>query len=229
MFTRPEKGGMYWKEMMRQMNDIGIGSFVIVVIISIFIGAVTAIQFAYQLSGQPIQSWYIGYVVREMMMIEFAPTLTCLVLAGKVGSNMAAEIGGMRQKEQIDAMEIMGLNTASYLIAPKIIAAIFVIPFLVIFSMFLGMVGGYIYSTYSTFLTPTEFLYGVRQFFIPKNVMIMMIKAIVFAFLLSSISCYKGFYVKGGSIELGKASTQAVVTSNILILVGDFLIAALFM
>jgi phospholipid/cholesterol/gamma-HCH transport system permease protein len=164
-----------------------------------------------------------------MMMIEFAPTLTCLVLAGKVGSNMAAEIGGMRQKEQIDAMEIMGLNTASYLIAPKIIAAIFVIPFLVIFSMFLGMVGGYIYSTYSTFLTPTEFLYGVRQFFIPKNVMIMMIKAIVFAFLLSSISCYKGFYVKGGSIELGKASTQAVVTSNILILVGDFLIAALFM
>lgn len=229
MFTRPENGKMYWKEMMRQMNDIGVGSFVIVVIISIFIGAVTAIQFAYQLSGQPIQSWYIGYVVREMMMIEFAPTLTCLVLAGKVGSNMAAEIGGMRQKEQIDAMEIMGLNTASYLIAPKIIAALFVIPFLVIFSMFLGMIGGYIYSIYSTFLTPSDFLFGMTQFFIPKNVMIMMIKAIVFAFLLSSISCYKGFYVKGGSIELGKASTQAVVTSNILILVCDFLIAALFM
>jgi len=228
-FSRPEKASMYWKEMMRQMNDIGVGSFVIVVIISIFIGAVTAIQFAYQLSGQPIQSWYIGYVVRDMMMIEFAPTLTCLVLAGKVGSNMASEIGGMRQKEQIDAMEIMGLNTASYLIAPKIIAALFVIPLLVIFSMLLGMVGGYIYSLQSVFLTPDEFLFGMTQFFVAKNVVIMMIKAFVFAFLLSSIACYKGYYVKGGSIELGEASTQAVVTSNILILVGDFLIAALFM
>ncbi len=229
MFTRPEKFSMYWKEMFRQMDSIGIGSFIIVIIISIFIGAVTAIQFAYQLSGQPIQSWYIGYVVREMMMIEFAPTLTCLVLAGKVGSNMAAEIGGMRQKEQIDAMEIIGLNTAAYLIGPKIIAAVVMIPFLVIFSLILGMVGGYIFSMNSNLLTPADFLFGMTQFFLEKNMFIMLLKAVVFSFLLSSISCYKGFYVKGGSVELGIASTQAVVLSNILILCSDFLIAALFM
>lgn len=229
LFTRPEKFSMYWKEMFRQLNDIGVGSLVIVMLISIFIGAVTATQFAYQLASQPIDPWYIGYVVRDMMIIEFAPTFTCLVLAGKVGSNMAAELGGMRQKEQIDALEIMGLNTPAYLVGPKILAAVLIIPFLVVISAFLGMVGGYIFSMFSTFLTPSDYEFGIRQFLVPKNISIMILKAIIFAFILSSVSCFKGYFVKGGSIELGRSSTQAVVISNIFILVADFLIAALFM
>lgn len=228
MFTRPEKPSMYWKEMVRQMDDIGIGSVIIVAIISVFIGAVTATQFSYQLADSFIPFWYIGYIVRDIMIIELAPTITCLVLAGKVGSNMAAEIGGMRQKEQIDALEIMGVNTANYLVTPKVIAAMFVIPFLVIFAAFLGIIGGYIVSAFSDYLTPADYLYGLRQFFIPYNVTLMLIKAFVFAFILTSVSCYKGYYVQGGSIELGRASTQAVVSSNILILLADFIIAALF-
>ena len=228
MFTRPEKLSMYWKEMMRQMVDIGIGSIIIVAIISIFIGAVTATQFSYQLADSYIPYWYIGYIVRDIMIIELAPTITCLVLAGKVGSNMAAEIGGMRQKEQIDALEIMGVNTANYLIMPKIIAAVFVIPFLVIFAAFLGIVGGYIVSIYSAYLTPADYVYGLRQFLVPYNLVLMMIKALVFAFILTSVSCYQGYFVKGGSIELGRSSTQAVVMSNIFILLSDFIIAALF-
>lgn len=229
MFSKPEKFSMYWKETLRQMDDIGIGSLTIVMLIALFIGAVSAVQFAYQLADQPIQPWYIGYVVRDMMIIEFAPTLTCLVLAGKVGSNMASEIGGMRQKEQIDALEIMGVNTSAYLIGPKIIAALFIVPFLVIFAAAVGVFGGYIFSMYSTYLTPAEYEYGLKQVVIPNNINVMMLKALVFAFILSAISCYKGYTVKGGSIELGKAATQAVVLSNILILVFDFLIAALFM
>jgi phospholipid/cholesterol/gamma-HCH transport system permease protein len=228
MFSKPEKLSMYWKEMLRQMDDIGIGSIIIVAIISFFIGAVTATQFSYQLADSFIPFWYIGYIVRDIMIIELAPTISCLVLAGKVGSNMAAEIGGMRQKEQIDALEIMGVNTASYLIAPKILAALFVIPFLIIFAAFLGIVGGYVVSNFSPYLTPTDYVYGLRQFFIPYNVTLMMIKSVVFAFILTSVSCYHGYYVKGGSIELGNASTQAVVMSNILILLADFMIASLF-
>ncbi|MGB0862352.1 MAG: MlaE family ABC transporter permease [Saprospiraceae bacterium] len=228
MFSMPEKFSMYWKEMLRQMDDIGIGSIVIVAIISFFIGAVTATQFSYQLADSFIPFWYIGYIVRDIMIIELAPTISCLVLAGKVGSNMAAEIGGMRQKEQIDALEIMGVNTASYLIAPKILAALFVIPFLIIFAAFLGIIGGYVVSNFSPYLTPTDYVYGLRQFFIPYNVTLMMIKAVVFSFILTSVSCYHGYFVKGGSIELGNASTQAVVMSNILILLADFMIASLF-
>jgi len=141
---KPEKFYMYWNEMLRMMNDIGIGSLVIVILISVFIGAVTAIQFAYQLGGQLIPKYYIGYVVRDMTIIELAPTITGLVLAGKVGSNIAAEVGAMRQKEHIDAMEIMGVNTAGYIVLPKILAALVVIPMLVAIAAFVGIVGGYL-------------------------------------------------------------------------------------
>lgn len=141
MFSKPERFSMYWKATARQMNDIGVGSLIIVGLVSIFIGAVTAVQFAYQLQASSIPPYYVGYIVRDIMIIELAPTFSCLALAGKVGSNIAAEIGGMRQKEQIDALEVMGVDTAAYLIAPKIIAAIVVIPMLVILSAFMGMMG----------------------------------------------------------------------------------------
>ena len=143
MFTRPENLNMYWRETTRQMREIGIGSLFIVLIISFFIGAVAAVQFAYQLSSGLIPKYYVGFIVRDSVLIEFAPTISCLVLAGKVGSSLASEIGGLRQKEQIDAMEVMGINTIAYLIAPRIIAALVVIPILVVYAAGTGILGGY--------------------------------------------------------------------------------------
>lgn len=226
-FARPERFSMYWKETMRQMNDIGVGSLVIVGLISIFIGMVTAVQFAYQLQDSFVPKYYIGYIVRDSTIIELAPTITCLVLAGKVGSNMAAEIGGMRQKEHIDAMEIMGVNTAAYLILPKIIAAMFVIPLLVCIAAFVSIIGGYIASVPTGLITDADYVRGLRSFFVEYNVFMMFVKAVVFAYILTTVSCYQGYYVKGGSIELGHASTQAVVFSDILILLADYIIALL--
>jgi len=225
IFGKPENLKMYYKETIRQMYDIGIGSLTIVFIISVFIGAVTAIQFYYQLDGALIPKYFIGYIVRDMAIIESAATITCLVLAGKVGSNMAAEIGGMRQKEHIDAMEIMGVNTAAFLVMPKIVASLLVIPVLVSLAALLNVIGGYAASVLPDILTHQEYVKGLKSFFEPNNVTIMYVKAIVFAYIIASVSCYQGFFVKGGSIELGQASTRAVVYSDILILLADYLIA----
>lgn len=224
-FAKPEKFSMYWKEALRQMNDIGVGSLVIVMLISVFIGAVSAIQFAYQLADSSIPPYYIGYIVRDMTIIELAPTITCLVLAGKVGSNMASEIGGMRQKEQIDALDIMGVNTAAYLVMPKIIASLIVIPLLVFVAAFVSILGGYISSVLSGFVTEEEYVQGLNFLHNEYNIFMMFVKSIVFGFILTSISCFQGYYVTRGSIELGKASTAAVVYSNIFILLADFIIA----
>jgi phospholipid/cholesterol/gamma-HCH transport system permease protein len=224
---RPEKMAMYWNETTRQMNDIGVGSLMIVCLISLFIGAVAAVQFAYQLNGQLVPRYYIGYIVRDLAIIELSPTITCLVLAGKVGSNMASELGGMRQKEHIDAMEVMGVNTAGFLIMPKLIAAMFVIPILVTFSAFVAIIGGYLASVLPGLITHEEYIQGVRSFFEPYNVFMMYVKALTFAFILSSVSTYQGYFVTGGSIELGAASTRAVVYGDILILLADYMIAVL--
>ncbi len=225
--ARPEKFSMYYKETMRQMNDIGIGSLIIVCLIAIFIGAVTAVQFSYQLTGTLVPRWYIGYIVRDTTIIELAPTITCLVLAGKVGSNIAAEIGGMRQKEHIDAMEIMGVNTAAYLVMPKLLAALFVVPLLVAIAAFVSVMGGYVAVVLPGSLSNAEYIQGVRSFFDDWNITLMFVKAIVFAFILTTVPAYQGYYVKGGSIELGQASTNAVVYSDILILLSDYMIAVL--
>jgi phospholipid/cholesterol/gamma-HCH transport system permease protein len=225
IYKKPENNRMYYKETIRQMYDIGIGSLPIVFLISIFIGAVTSVQFYYQMSGSLIPMYYIGYIVRDMTIIELAPTITCLVLAGKVGSNMAAELGGMRQKEHIDAMEIMGVNTSAYLVMPKVIAALLMIPILVCAAALIGIVGAYLSSVPTGLFTSADFIKGVRSFFEPYNVFMMLVKAFVFAYILTSVSCYQGYFVKGGSIELGEASTRAVVYSNILILLSDYVIA----
>ncbi|MEM1216444.1 MAG: ABC transporter permease [Bacteroidota bacterium] len=226
--ARPEKASMYYRETMRQMTDIGVGSLLIVILIAVFIGAVTAVQFAYQLGDSFVPRYYIGYIVRDTTIIELAPTVTCLVLAGKVGSNLAAEIGGMRQKEHIDAMEIMGVNTAAYLVMPKIIAALFMVPMLVAIAAFLGVFGGYIATVPFGMISHAEYELGVRSFFIPYNITLMFIKSVVFGFILTSVPCYQGYYVGQGSIELGKASTNAVVFSDVLILLFDYLIAVVF-
>ncbi|MEO6130632.1 MAG: ABC transporter permease [Saprospiraceae bacterium] len=227
VFSKPENMRMYWKETMRQMNDIGIGSLIIVILISTFMGAVMAVQISYQLGGQLIPKYYVGYLIRDITVIELAPTITCLVLAGKVGSNMAAEIGGMRQKEHIDAMEIMGVNTPAYLVMPKIFAAICVVPLLVAVAALVSIAGAFASSVPTGLFTAAEYVEGIRAFFEPYNVFMMFVKAVVFGFILSAISCYQGYFVTGGSIELGKASTAAVVMSNIGILIADYVIAVL--
>ena len=229
IFSKPENWGMYYKETIRQMYDIGIGSMSIVMLISGFIGAVTAIQFSYQLSGGFIPDYYIGYIVRDIMIIEMAATLTCIVLAGKVGSTMAAEIGGMRQKEHIDAMEIMGVNTSAYLVMPKLIAAVLVIPLLVTLALIIGIGGGYIAAIYVAGLTNHEFEKGLRFLFDPYNVVMMYVKAVTFSLIITSVACFQGYFVKGGSIELGHASTRAVVFGSIIILIADLIIALLLM
>lgn len=218
---------MYYKETMREMDEIGIRSIQIVMIISVFIGAVVAVQLSYQLGETLVPKYYVGYILRDLVIIDMAPTITCLVLAGKVGSNIAAELGGMRQKEHIDAMEIMGVNTSSFLVMPKLLAAVITIPMLIVLAAGLSIGSGFLVSTISGSFTSAEFLEGLTSFYIPYNVTIMIVKAFVYAFILTTVSAYHGYHVKAGSIALGRAGTDAVVYSNILILVADYLIATL--
>lgn len=225
IFVRPERKTMYWTETLRQMHQIGVDSIIIVFIISFFIGAVSAVQFAYNLSTTITPMYFVGYIVKESMILEFAPTVSALILAGKVGSNIASELGTMRLTEQIDALEIMGVNTTSYLIGPKLVAAVTMIPLLVVFAAAIGIIGGMIGGIASGHVSSTEYLQGVVSWFVAKNVYIMMLKAVVFSFLIVSISSFKGFYSSGGALEIGKASTSAVVLSCISVLVADYLIA----
>ncbi len=224
--NRPENLRMYWRETFRQMNHIGVGSLIIVGIISLFIGAVSAIQFAYQLEGSLVPIYMLGYIIRDMMIIELAPTLSCLLLAGKVGSNIASELGTMRISEQIDALEIMGINSTSYLIAPKLIAGIIIIPPLVVISAFLGIYGGLI-AAEGYGIPGVMFEKGLLYLFDSFNVFIMLVKAVVFAFILTSVACYQGYYVSGGALDIGKASTRAVVFGSILIIASDYILALL--
>jgi phospholipid/cholesterol/gamma-HCH transport system permease protein len=229
MFTRPENMRMYWKEFMHQCVEVGIGSLGIVVIISFFMGAVSAVQTAYQLVSPIIPKSTIAQIVRDTVILEFAPTLVCIVLAGVIGSKIASELGNMRVSEQIDALEIMGINTKAYLIMPKIIAAIITIPLLVILSMVLGIWGGRLAGTASGILSTDTFDRGLLENFIPYNVRFAMYKAITFAFIISSIPAYYGYFVKGGALEIGRSSTKSVVVSCVMILFADYLLAAIFL
>jgi phospholipid/cholesterol/gamma-HCH transport system permease protein len=230
MFARPERWRMYFKEMFRQMVDIGVGSAFIVLLVSVFIGAVTAVQTAYQLYGTPfVPSSYIGLIVRNTIIFELAPTFTALILAGKVGSNLASELGSMRVTEQIDALEIMGVNTESYLISTRVLAAIITIPILVSVAAYSGIMGGYIATAAGSTYSTEDYVRGIRMYFDPFDVQLMFIKSFTFSFIVSSISCYMGYYVKGGSVEIGRASTKAVVYSCIFILLADYVIAALLL
>jgi phospholipid/cholesterol/gamma-HCH transport system permease protein len=229
MFTKPENAKMYWKEFMHQCSEIGIGSLGIVAIISIFMGAVSTLQTAYQLVSPLIPISTIAQIVRDTVILEFSPTLVCIVLAGVVGSKIASELGNMRVSEQIDALEIMGINTKSYLIFPKLLAACVVIPMLVVISMVLGMIGGRLAGTLTGILSPSQFDKGLHQYFKPYNVFFAMAKSYTFAFIISSIPAFYGYNVQGGSLEIGRASTKAVVVSCILVLFADYLLSALLL
>lgn len=214
---------------MVQCVDIGIGSLGIVLIISVFIGGVSTIQTAYQLVSPLIPKSTISQVVRDSMILEFSPTITCIVLAGVVGSKIASELGNMRVSEQIDALEIMGINTKGYLIMPKIIAALLVIPLLVAISGFVGIWAGKAAGEISGILSSQDYMLGLVQEFKAYNIFFALTKAYSFAFIISSISCYFGYYVKGGALEIGQASTRAVVTSCVFILLADYGLAALLL
>ncbi len=229
MFSKPENGKMYWKELMHQCSEIGIGSLGIVVIISFFMGAVSALQTAYQLVSPVIPKSTIAQIVRDTVILEFAPTLVCIVLAGVVGSKIASELGNMRVSEQIDALEIMGINTKTYLVLPKIGAALITIPMLVILSAALGIWGGRLAGVLSGILSPTEYDKGLLGNFQQYNVFFALVKAYTFAFIISSIPAYYGYYVTGGSLEIGRASTKAVVVSCVAILFADYVLAALLL
>ena len=228
-FSRPENFKMYWKEFMHQCSDIGIGSLGIVAIISIFMCAVSAVQTAYQLVSPLIPKSTIAQIVRDTVILEFAPTLVCIVLAGVVGSKIASELGNMRVSEQIDALEIMGINTKAYLVGPKILASLVVIPMLVVIAAVLGILGGRLAGTAANILSATTYDKGLLEGFLPYNAVFAMVKAYTFAFIISSVSSFFGYYVKGGSLEIGRSSTKAVVVSCILILFADYILSAMLL
>ncbi|MDQ3278910.1 MAG: ABC transporter permease [Bacteroidota bacterium] len=229
MFSKPENWKMYWREFMHQCAEIGIGALGIVVIISMFMGAVSTVQTAYQLTSALIPKYTIAQVVRDTVILEFAPTLVCIVLAGVVGSKIASELGNMRVSEQIDALEIMGINTKAYLIAPKILAALVVIPMLVALAAGLGIWGGRMAGTLTGILSSEEFDKGLLSGFDPYNAFFCMVKAYTFAFIISSVPSYYGYHVKGGALEIGRSSTRSVVVSCVAILFADYLLAALLL
>jgi len=229
MFSKPENGRMYWKELMHQCSEIGIGSLGIVVIISVFMGAVSALQTSYQLVSDFIPRSTIATIVRDTVILEFAPTLVCIVLAGVVGSKIASELGNMRVSEQIDALEIMGINTKAYLVMPKIVAALIMIPLLVVISAVLGIWGGRIAGVMSGIIAPNIYDKGLIEGFKPYNVFFALVKGYTFAYIIASISAYYGYFVKGGALEIGRSSTRAVVVSCVAILFADYILAALLL
>ncbi len=229
MFTKPENFKMYWKELMHQCVEIGIGSLGIVSIISVFMGAVSAAQTAYQLTNPLVPKSTLSQIVRDTVILEFAPTLVCIVLAGVVGSKIAGELGNMRSSEQIDALEIMGINTKSYLVAPKILAALITIPLLVSIAMLLGILGGRLASSLTNIISTDIYDTGLRQNFAPFNVTFALIKAYTFSFIISSVPAFYGYNVSGGALEIGRASTTAVITSCVLILFADYILAAIIL
>lgn len=229
LFTNREKFNTYVNLIFEEAKEIGVNSIIIVSIVSSFIGAVTCIQTAYNLVSPLVPKYTIGLIVRDMTLLELAPTITCVVLSGKVGSNIAGGLGTMRISEQIDALEVMGINSISYLVLPKIIASVMMFPMLVILSAFLSIYGGYLAGTLTGNITPQEYIYGIRADFNSFNIPFGIIKSIVFAFLISSISAYKGYYTKGGALEVGIASTNAVTSSCISVLIADYLLAQLLL
>lgn len=227
VFSRPEKRRIYYTRIMSEMEALGLNSIGLTAIISVFIGAVVTLQMAITLESPFIPQYMIGYATREVMILEFSSTVVALILAGKVGSNIASEIGTMRITEQIDALEIMGINSASYLILPKIVATVFFFPFLAIFSMLVGIAGGYGIASITGIMNPSEYIDGLMYCFYTDEISYALVKMAFFAFIVTSISSYCGYYAKGNSLEVGKASTQAVVSSSISIMICNLILTQL--
>jgi len=229
VFKKPENRKIYFNQIVKEIEFLGINSIGIVFIISIFMGAVITLQTAYNIESPLIPKYMIGLTARDSMILEFSSTIVGLILAGKVGSNIASEVGTMRVTEQIDALEIMGVNSAGFLILPKIVAAVFINPFLNVLSMFVGIVGGYLAVYFTNAVPPEAYIEGLYYAFVPFYIVYSMLKTIVFAFIITSVPAYHGYYVKGGALEVGRASTRAVVFSSILILLTNVILTQILL
>jgi phospholipid/cholesterol/gamma-HCH transport system permease protein len=229
VFAKPEKRRVYYRQTIRELDNLGLKSIWIVTIISLFMGAVITLQTAYNTESPFLPKYLIGLGCRDSILLEFASTMVALILAGKIGSSIASELGTMRVTEQIDALEIMGVNSASYLILPKVIACILIFPFLCLMSMILGVTGGYLSVVVTNVISVQDFVYGIQYAFVPYYITYSIIKMIVFAFLITTISSYQGYYSYGGSLEVGAASTRAVVHSSIFILLFNVILTQLLL
>ena len=224
VFSRPEKMRIYRERIIFEMEALGLDSISLTAIISVFIGAVVTLQMSISLESPFIPQYLIGYATREVMILEFSSTVVALILAGKVGSNIASEIGTMRITEQIDALEIMGVNSASYLILPKIVATVLFFPLLTLLSIFIGCVGGYAIAYMTGIMIPGDYIEGMHYAFLPYSVTYSLIKSAVFAFIITSISAFCGYYADGNSLEVGRASTRAVVASSVVIMIFNLIL-----
>ncbi len=229
VFSRPERGRMFFRQFALEINKLGLESLPIVVIISVFIGAIMTIQTKLNTENPLLPAYSTGLVTRDTLLLEFSSTIMCLILAGKVGSNIASEIGTMRITEQIDALEIMGINSASYLILPRVMAFVLMMPVLVIYSMAIGLLGGYCVGLFTDIITVSDYLLGIQYAFIPYYIFYSLVKSLVFAFIISSVASFYGYYVKGGALDVGRASTNAVVNSSVLILFFNLIITGLML
>ena len=223
-FSRPEKFSILYRQTMREIEKTGINSFSIVVIISLFVGAVITIQTNFNIESPLLPSYLIGVTVRDSLLLEFSSTMVALILAGKVGSSIASELGMMRVTEQIDALEVMGVNSASYLILPKIIASVLFFPILCLLSIIVGLTGGYFSCVLGNVIPPSEYIYGIQYAFQSYYIGYALTKTAFYAFIITSVSSYFGFFVEGGALEVGKSSTRAVVQSSILILMANLIL-----
>jgi phospholipid/cholesterol/gamma-HCH transport system permease protein len=229
VFSKPEKFKIFRKRTFDEIQTIGINSLPIVALMSVFIGGVIALQTASNMDNPILPDYTIGYITRSSTILELSPTIISLILAGKVGSNVASEIGTMRITEQIDALEIMGVNSLTYLVLPKIVAAVIFFPILITFSMTLGIVGGWLSLVIADLSTTETYLIGIRYYFKTGDIVYALTKTVVFGFLIVSISSFYGYYSKGGSLDVGRSSTQAVVSSSIAILVANFLLTQMIL
>lgn len=227
VFKKPEKNSIYWRQLIFEIDKLGIQSIGIVSVISVFMGGIITLQLTYNMVSPLMPDYIIGLGNRDTLILEFSSTVLSLMMAGKIGSNIATEIGSMRVTEQIDSMEIMGVNSASYLILPKIIAVVFMCPFLYIISVACGLFGGLITGTMSGNITADTYLNGIRTMFVPFYVSFSIIKILFFGFLIATVPAYLGYYVQGGALEVGRASTRSVVSTSILILFFDLVLTQL--
>ncbi|MDE5812452.1 MAG: ABC transporter permease [Muribaculaceae bacterium] len=229
VFSLPDRWNRFFRQTVTEISKLGVDSIPLVVIVSLFIGAVITIQMQINTSSPLIPAYSVGLATRDIVLLEFSNSILCLILAGKVGSNIASEIGTMRVTEQIDALEIMGINSANFLVLPKIVAFVLFIPVLVIFCMGTAMLGGMLVAQFTDVITVAKFTYGIQAMFTEWYVWYAIIKSLVFAFIISSTASFFGYYVKGGSIAVGKASTNSVVVSSVLILLFDVILTKILL
>ncbi|QMU63743.1 MAG: ABC transporter permease [Flavobacteriaceae bacterium] len=229
VFKRPQRGRVFREKVFRELDELGLKSIGIIMFISFFIGGVIALQTALNIASPFIPQYLIGFATKRSVILEFAPTFCSIILAGKVGSYITSSIGTMRVTEQIDALEVMGINSINYLVLPKVLATVFFYPFLIVLSMFLGILGGWLAGVLTEVFSPLDFLYGIQLDFDPFLIRYAIIKTLVFAFIIATVPSYHGYYVKGGSIAVGKASTQSVVWTIIIIVIANYFLTQMLL